>query len=302
MKDFKYRIVMALLRALSLLPLRMLYILSDIACFFVYHVFRYRLKVVRDNLKYAFAEKSERERREIEKAFYHHLCDLIVETVKLLHISDEEICRRVKLINTELIKEYSSNDRPIVLFMGHIGNWEWVPALTINVDDSLHLGALYMPLHNKLMNRVMLKVRARFRQECIPSRRAYRRLVDIKREGRSFFIGFIADQRPVSRPLNHWVEFFGHPTAFMAGGETIGRRLGAAFVYLDIERVARGYYNLTFRKMEPTTDSSEQYPYTLTFFKMLEENIRRQPEQWLWSHNRWKDRLNANRHSSPAND
>lgn len=278
------------------LPLWMLYPLSSAVAVLVHRVFGYRVPVVRRNLQNAFPEKTPAERYEIERQFYRNLCDIFVETVKLLHISDRQLRRRVELRNTELIGRLAEGNGSIILFMGHCGNWEWVPALTLGIGRPRHMGALYKPLHDSLMDRVMLRIRSRFDQECIPVKNAYRRLVEMKRCGEAFMIGFIADQRPVGQPLHHWTTFLNQPTPFMAGGETIGTRVGAHFVYTDIERVSRGHYVLTFKEMTVSADDKEEYPYTRLFFRMLEDNIRRSPAVWLWSHNRWK----ANYTGSPS--
>lgn len=256
-------------------------------------VVRYRVKVVRKNLDLCFPDKSRQEKRSIEKAFYVSLCDIFMETVKLLHISDGQLQRRVTLSNTQLINDIVAQHRPIILFLAHYGNWEWVPALTLSLDAPREMGALYKPLRNKVMNRVALRLRARFHSECIPVASAYRTLVEMRAKTPSFMIGFIADQRALGVSLKHWTYFFGQETSFYGGAETIGDRVGARYVYLDVQKVRRGYYNLTFKEIIPATNGGTQlpdFPYTRTYFTMLEQTIRRAPQYWLWSHNRWKKR------------
>lgn len=213
----------------------------------------------------------------------------MMETIKLLHVSDEEMRRRVVLQGTEVVERIADDKHPIILFLGHYGNWEWVPALTLSLSKPRIMGDLYKPLRQKMMNRLMLRIRSRFTTIDIVHRTAYRTLLKMKREYESFMIGFIADQRPLGRAIYHWTEFLGQNTAFMAGGETIGNRIGAKYVYLDVERTGRGHYLLTFKEMVISDDDKNQeFPYTRLFYRMLEQSIRRAPAYWLWSHNRWK--------------
>lgn len=281
--------MLVILRLIALLPLKILYILSDILRFMAHRIVRYRLKVVRKNLRLAFPELSDKERRRIESDFYRNLCDVIVETIKLLHISDDELRRRITVRNIHEVDYFVDARRPVILFLAHYGNWEWVPALTLKVKQPSVMGALYKPLRDKGMDELMLRLRARFDSVCIPVRTAYRTLVELKSETPSFMIGFIADQRALGVSLKHWTEFLGQPTSFYAGGETIGDRVDAGYLYLDVERTARGYYTFTFRKIDIDAEfAGKDFPVTRSYFRMLERTIRRNPGDWLWSHNRWK--------------
>ena len=284
----KYNILISLLSSVARLPLRALYVLSDVAYFFIYHVVRYRRKTVRSNLVMVFGDSDMKMIVRTEKEFYRHLCDCIAETVKLLHISDEEIDRRVDVTNGEYIDSIIRSGHSVVLFLGHYGNWEWVQAIIHHFSEPLVGGQIYKPLHNEVMDRTMLRIRSRFGLECIPQDRAVRRLIGIEREGQKFVIGFISDQRPSGKLLHHWTGFLGIDTPYMVGGETIGNHVDARFVYLDVEKTSRGYYSLTFCPVEPDPGDREEYPYTREFMRMLEKTILRNPAYWLWSHKRWK--------------
>lgn len=286
--DLKYDMIMGILRFFALFPLGMLYLFSDILCFFAHRILRYRVKVVRKNLAASFPEKSAKELRKIENSFYHYLCDSIVETVKLLHISNEEIYRRVSMTNTEVVTDIIGRKKPIILFLGHLANWEWVPALILMFGSEVPMGALYKPLRNKVMDRVTKKIRSRFPTVLIPAKTAFRSLLQLKRDNPSFMIGFIGDQRPVGINVKHWTEFMNQHTSFMTGGETIGDKVGAEYVYVEALRLKRGYMQLNYSRIEPDSDNTEDFPYTRKYFEMLEKSIRREPAYWLWSHNRWK--------------
>lgn len=286
-QTIEYRLVAGSLTLLACLPLRFLYCLSDIVCFFVHRVGKYRLCVVRKNLRNSFPEKTEEELRKIENDFYHYFCDCIVETIKLLHISDKQLKKRVRLVNPEVVYRAVDEKRPIILYLGHYGNWEWVPTMTLQLNRPEVMGTLYTPLHDKLMNRIMRKIRSRFNIVLIHRDKAYRKLMEMRRETPSFMIGFIADQRPMSSSIKHWTEFLNQDTAFVTGGETIGERIGASYVYVECERLTRGYYSLNFKEVKINEDDKE-FPYTREFLRLLEETIRRAPAYWLWTHNRWR--------------
>lgn len=288
LEDWQYRMVYWPLKALATLPLGILYGIGDFLAFVAHRIIHYRVGVVRKNLRNSFPDKDERELRKIESQFYRHLGNVIVETVKLLHISDRQLKRRVKVTNPEFVRKVIDENPSIILFLGHYANWEWVPAATLSVGEGITMGSLYKPLLSKPMDRLIGKIRERLGITLIKSREAYRRLLEMKRDGERFMIGFIADQRPLGQPLHHWTEFMGQPTAFVTGGETIGDRIGAKYLYLDMRRIKRGYYSMTFKEMEISPEDNSDYPYTRLFYRMLEGSIREAPPYWLWSHNRWK--------------
>lgn len=286
--DIKYHLILAAFYPFALLPFRMLYFISDVVFYFVYYIFRYRRKIVSKNLHNSFPEKSDKEIKKIEKRFYKHLCDCLVETVKLLHVSDKEIKKRIKLKNEHLVYEAVEQERPIILFLGHYGNWELVQAMIIMLDRPKVMGALYKRLHNKVLNRVVLHARSRFNLICIPTNTAYRDILRLKRDNPSFMIGFIADQRPLSGNLKHWTTFMGQPTAYTTGGEIIGSRVNANYLYVECQIVKRGHIVLNYKSMNPDPNDKDEFPYTRLYFRMLEDTIRANPAYWLWSHNRWK--------------
>lgn len=287
--ELRYKFFHSLIKGFAHLPLGVLYLFSDMAYFILYKIVKYRLGVVRHNLEMAFPEKSGEERRRIEREFYCHLPDIFIEAAKLAHISDEEIARRVEIEGIELINDAVREGHSVVMMLGHYGNWEWVTSAARLMDDSAMKCEIYHRLGDKAFDRVMLDLRSRFGTENIPMAKSVRRLLRIHREGDTFVCGFIADQRPFTRELKYWTDFLGIDTAYVNGGEAIGTKIGAAFVYAEMLPLKRGYYRLTFRKLEPLRDGGEN-PYSRAFLQELESTIRRNPPFWLWSHNRWKRR------------
>lgn len=288
MNDILYHIILLPLKAISLMPFRILYGLSDLVYLILRYIIHYRHSVIKGNLERSFPEKDAMEIRAITGRFYRHLADCIFETIKLLHISDKQLDGHIKVHGGETIERLASDGRPIIVFLGHYGNWEWVQEVTRHYEHPKTNTEIYRPIRNKAIDKLMLRIRSRFGTIAIPQHKAVRALLRMSQERRQFLVGFLADQRPNSKNLHNWTTFLNQETAYATGGEEIGRRVGSHFVYLNIEKPLRGHYVMTFQEMSPTTDTSTGNPYTLLFLHLLEKDIRKAPEYWLWSHNRWK--------------
>jgi KDO2-lipid IV(A) lauroyltransferase len=286
----KEKITLALLtftlKAIAIWPLRILYVLSDLIYPLVYYIVGYRREVVRKNLESSFPEKSEKEIREIEKRFYRHFCDYVLETVKLMHISDEEMRRRMRFTNPEYIEQLRSDGRPIFLYLGHQANWEYIISITMWTSPEFTAGQIYHPLSNKVMDKLIYRLRSRFNTVGIPQKQALRAIITMVRDGKHPLLGFIADQRPPRRPEPEWMTFLNQDTAIITGGEAMGRKLNAHFVYGSMKCVRRGYYELTFQPIVPI--EGEEYGYSKQYMRMLEQDIKEQPHLYLWTHKRWK--------------
>ena len=286
----KEKITLALLtftlKAIAIWPLRILYVLSDLIYPLVYYIAGYRREVVRKNLENSFPEKSEKEICEIEKRFYRHFCDYVLETVKLLHISDEEMRRRMRFTNPEYIEQLRSDGRPIFLYLGHQANWEYIISITMWTSPEFTAGQIYHPLSNKVMDKLIYRLRSRFNTVGIPQKQALRAIITMVRDGKHPLLGFIADQRPPRRPEPEWMTFLNQDTPIITGGEAMGRKLNAHFVYGSMKCVRRGYYELTFQPIVPI--EGEEYGYSKQYMRMLEQDIKEQPHLYLWTHKRWK--------------
>ena len=287
LQTIRYHVLLSLLRLVALLPLPVLYVFSSFVCFVLHRIVGYRVKVVRDNLQRSFPERSVEELRRIEHLFYVHLCDCIVETVKLLHISDAEIMRRVDTRGGDYIEKLAEDGRPIIIMLGHYGNWEWVQAVTMHYKRPELNAEIYRKSRDDVFDKIMYTIRSRFNTQQIVQAKAVRTLIGWKLRKQQFLVGFISDQRPNSTYLNHWMTFLGQDTPIAVGAEEIGEHIGAHYVYLDIERPKRGHYRMTFSPIEPDNDAPE-YPYVVAFMRRLEQTIQRNPQYWLWSHKRWR--------------
>ena len=273
----------------ALLPLKILYILSDILFFPMFYIVRYRRKLVYQNMKDSFPEKSKKEIRRMKKAFYHHFCDYIVETIKLLHISDKETRKRVKFHNTEALQEIVDNGGSCLMLLGHYGNWEFVPSVTLWMrKGSVIFAQIYRPLKNKWFDRFFLKLRGRYHSECIAKQDTLRSILRYKSSGRPSITGFMADQTPSPANIHHWVNFLNHDTPVFTGVEKIAHKVGFSVFYFDVEKIKRGYYSVTIREISKNPKETEEFEITNKYMEMMETTILRAPEYWLWTHNRWK--------------
>lgn len=294
MKDFLKNCLYALLRMvlylLALLPLQVLYIISDVLYLIIYYVIRYRRRVVQDNLQKAYPDMSQKERSEIEHKFYKHFADYIVETIKLLHISDQEMRRRMEFVDADVVDRYTTQGRSVILLLGHYGNWEWIPSLTLwcAQPQGIQLGQIYRPLKNKWFDEFFIGLRSRFGTQCIAKNNTLRNLLQCRRDGRVSLTGFIADQTPSPQNIHHWIDFLGCTTPVLTGFETIAKKLDMAVVYIDVEVVKRGYYRATFRLLEDNPTSCPDFDITDRYTIAMEQTINRAPYAWLWTHKRWK--------------
>lgn len=273
----------------ALLPLRILYILSDIFYVLVYKIISYRLKVVRNNLANSFPDKTPKEQKKIEREFYHHFCDYIVETIKLLHISDKEMQKRMQFENVELVKELMKDGNSALMFLGHYCNWEWVPSLNLHFkNESILLGQIYKPLKNKAFDDLFLKIRSRFGSFGIPKYETLRVIVKLRKDGKQTLIGFMADQAPPINAMHHWKTFLNQDSAVFTGVERIAKQTGFAVTYLDIQKVKRGYYKATVKLITDKPQAEPEFKITDDYITAMEKTIMRNPAYWLWTHKRWK--------------
>ena len=286
---FIYYLVFACWYLLSLLPLRVLYVISDILFFPLFYCIKYRRPIVYKNLSSSFPEKTEAEIKKIEKNFYHFFCDYVVETIKLFSISKKQIMRRITFGGLEQVRSdlERENKKYCFLYLGHYCNWEYVASLQYWLPE-IHCGQIYHPLYYKAFARLFLKLRGQFGGDNIPMKEALRHILKLGQGDKKVMIGFIADQAPSWQAMEHWTTFLNHETAFFLGAERMGQKLDAAVYYADIKRVKRGYYHVEVKPLTLHPKELPQYRLTDMYIANLERQIREAPAYWLWSHNRWK--------------
>lgn len=282
-------------KAFARLPFGVLYVLSDCIYVLLYYVVRYRRRLTARNLADCFGDLSEHERKAIARRFYRNFADYIVETVKLAHISDAEMRQRFTFSGVEIIDELMKSGRSVVAYFSHCGNWEWAPSVTLwssmKAGTEAEFCQVYRPLRNESFDRLMLWLRGRFGSVSYPKRTVLRDLLKLKNNNIPSVTGFMSDQKPSHGDAVHEVTFFGRNTRVITGTETLARRLGMAAVYWDISKPSRGHYHIDVRLMSDNAADTPQYMLTDSYFKLLEETIRRHPDIWLWTHNRWKIKI-----------
>lgn len=285
-----YYIAYALWYLLSLLPLWLLYFVSDLLFFPTYYLARYRRKIVRRNLTGSFPEKDLKEIVRIEKRFYHFFCDYIVETIKLFSISEEQMKRRMVFKGVDhIVSAMEKEDKNFCfVYLGHYCNWEWIASLPYWCPDDVKCGQIYHPLYNKAFDRLFLRLRNQFGGECIAMKETLRRIIEMKRAKQKCIIGFISDQAPKWNSIHHWCDFLHRETPVFIGTERIGKQVDALIYYADVKRTRRGYYLCEFKPLTHRPKEVPDYELTDRFTHLLEEMIKERPDFWLWSHKRWK--------------
>ena len=284
-----YHLVYTLLKCVSLLPLWALYIFSDFLAWLAGDVVRYRRRVVTENLRSSFPDRSEAEIRSISRGFYRFLADYFVETVKLISISEEEMRRRLVFENAGEIESLLKEGKSVSVFLGHYCNWEWISSLPLHLDKECIAAQIYHPLENRTMDRVFLRLRSRFGAHSIPMASTLRTLLEWRREGKPSVVGYIADQAPGYDGIHLFIDFLHHhDTPVFTGAERISRMLGAPAYYCHVERPKRGHYSCRFVKIADDASKLDTFELTRRYFRMLETQIETKPDYWLWSHRRWK--------------
>lgn len=286
MKNLTYYLSFALWFIISLLPLWVLYRLSDGLYYLVYHVIRYRRRMVYANLRSSFPEKSDAEIERIAKDFYSFFCDYIVETLKLFSMGEKNMRKRMKFEGLDQVKKDFANGRSVSLYLGHYCNWEWISSLGIHLDEQC--GQIYHPLENATVDRLFLYMRGRFKAQSIKMDDTFLTILKWKKEGRKNIVGYIADQVPGYNNIHYWADFLHHDTPVFTGGERISKIMDTTVYYLDVERPRRGYYVARFIKIADSLNEHPVFFATEQYFRLLEKNIQRAPQYWLWSHKRWK--------------
>jgi KDO2-lipid IV(A) lauroyltransferase len=285
-KAVSYYLALPFIYFFSLLPLSVLYLLSDVLIFpLLYYVVRYRQKVVLTNLSNAFPEKSERERVAISKKYFRFLSDLFMETVKVFTISQKQLLQRISYSpEPEIMKKWFKEGRSYVFTLGHYGNYEWL-ATSLDLKLSHKGTGPYREMHNPYFDRLFLNSRQRFGTMVYPTHQTMKELIKMK--GETIVVALANDQAaPPDR--SYWTKFLNQDTSFFVGTEKIARNFNMGVIFLKISRVKRGYYSVSYELIADDLSQIPEGEIMRKHAKLLEEQILEKPEYWLWSHRRWK--------------
>ncbi|MDD4009167.1 MAG: lysophospholipid acyltransferase family protein, partial [Fermentimonas sp.] len=283
-KSIGYKLLYGVTYLHALLPFSVLYLISDILYLLIYYVVRYRRKLVRRNIKNSFPCESEKKIIRIEKDFYRHLCDYFVETIKTLHISDEEVQKRMKFENPEMINRLTASGNSCILSLGHYANWEWVTTLGFHLSPGVKQGLVYKELHSNAFDKLFLEIRGRFQAIPIEMNSLYRKLIESRNNGERVVVGFLTDQRPPKSTGHYWTTFMNQDAVVQTGMERIAKLLSFSIVYLDITKVKRGYYVGKFYVITPDASNEPEFEIMERYINKLEETIKKEPAYYLWSH------------------
>lgn len=276
----------SLIWLLHLLPEPIIFFMSDFLYLLMYHLVRYRRKVVYGNLEKAFPEMSEKERVRTAKKFYHHLCDTILESALFPFYSEKKARRRMQYKNPEVLTDLQKQGKQIMAVLGHYGNWEYLATLGLETDHPVV--AIYKPLKNKYFNQRVLDDRSAYGVVPVPMEKIARKLIEFHRDKIPAITLFLGDQRPVFRQIQYWTKFMGINSPMYLGTEKLAHKLDAAVVFLKIRKVKRGRYETEVELICESPADMKPYEITDRHVKILENLIREEPAYWLWSHNRWK--------------
>ncbi len=283
-----YSITYPIILGISKLPWRLFYAFSTCTYIITYYVIRYRRSTVTENLTLVFPEKSMKEIKSIRKAFYKHMCDMFLEMTKSLSISREELIKRYKVINLEEFHEFEKKNKSIIALMGHYGSFEWSNAIDL-VSLNPCVG-IYKQIKNKHFDSLAHRIRGRFNSRLIASHKVARQIIKDKQENNVCAYGMISDQSPKINNAKYWTDFMGIKVPIFLGGEFLAQRLDVIVLYLQVKKVKRGHYEVKFIPITENSKEEDKFYSIKKYLRLLEEQIREQPEYYLWTHKRWKHR------------
>lgn len=288
MQFLVYILVYPFIWLISILPFQLLYALSDGLYIIIYKLVGYRKKVVQDNLRLVFPEKPETEIKDITKKFYHHFCDMMVEGVKSLTISEADLKKRFTFSNIEVLHQLEAEKRSIILMCGHYGNWEWIFVLQKYITYKGY--GVYSRLGNKYFDALVKNIRARYNSTLITTKQTVPTLVRAKINGELTMNVLVSDQSPMVSRAIHWNEFMGIKVPIHTGAELLAKRLNMPVVFFKVRRLKRGYYETTFEVLALEPKQYPNFEISDRFMMKVEKQIYSAPEFYLWTHRRWKHR------------
>ncbi len=271
---------------ISILPFRVLYAFSDIIFVLVYYVIGYRKKTVRNNLAIALPHLSAGERLRIEKKSYHHLCDMFLEMIKTMTISEKEMDKRFAFTNLDTLTNMEREGKSIAVMMAHYASYEW--AISLNKYSSLTSYAIYKKITNKHFDKLVKDIRLKFKAVLITTRETIPTIENNHREKRLGLYGFASDQSPQLSKTHYWSTFMGIQTPVHTGAEMLVKRFDMNVIFLKVKKVKRGYYEATFETMFNRPSDVPDYQISDEFLRRVEKQILEAPEYYLWTHKRWK--------------
>lgn len=286
MRFIVYLIAYPFLWSISMLPFRLLYLFSDFVYLIVYYLIGYRKKTVRENLALALPHLSDEERLIIEKKSFRHWCDMFLEMIKTMTISNTEINKRFVFINMEVYKKLEAQEKSIAIMLAHYASYEWVISMNAYVKFSAF--AIYKKLANPYFDKLVRDIRSRFKANLITTKETIPVIIENNRNKLLSIYGFASDQSPKISSAFHWQKFMGIEVPVHTGAEMLSKKYDMNVIFLKVTKVKRGYYQASFEVLSENAKEVPNYEITDKFLKLVEQQILEAPEYYLWTHKRWK--------------
>jgi len=284
-----YCLVYPFLWMISKLPWRFFYAFSDLVFILVYYLIGYRKKVVLENLNLVFPDTPTNEIISIQRKFYKHMCDMFLEMIKSISISNEEMISRFKVTNLDMVQELEAKGKNIIVVMAHYASYEWCNV--VDLQTNFQAVGIYKPIKNKYFDRLVHNIRGRFGSRVIPNNKSMKIITSDQKKPGLFMYGLITDQTPSLPNAKYWTDFMGIKVPTIVGAEVLSNRLDLDVYYMQVHKVKRGFYEATFIPLNDNKIRKEGEFYIIKkYLRLLEEQIRKKPELYLWTHKRWKHR------------
>ena len=282
-----YILVFPILWLISILPFRIFYFFSDLVYVLVYYIIGYRKKVVYDNLKLVFPDKSEKELFTIRKKFYKHMCDMFLEMIKTMSMSEKEMRKRFQITNIPYVQELEKR-KNIMIMASHYASWEW--GIILQKDIEATAFGVYKKIKNPYFDKLVRDIRAKYNSVLISTKETIPTVLGNHRKGVKALYGFVSDQSPKLEKANHWVDFMNINVPAFTGAEMLSKKCDLAVCYFKIEKLKRGYYKATYVPLAENPKDFNNFEITDLFLKEVEKQLYEAPEYYLWTHKRWKHR------------
>ena len=275
---------------ISRLNFTSIYLISDLLYYILYYIFSYRKKVVRKNLELAFPEKSKKERRRIERENFRNLTDIFLETFKSNNIKEKDLIERFSFKNPELLEKIYNNNQEVIVMCSHYCSWEWV--FVIQKITKFKINAIYKKLSNKYFDKWTKDRRSRYGANMISTKDTYREVSRLSKLKSLNFYGFASDQSPKKSKAVYWGKFLNNWVPIHTGAEVIAKKYNMATVFMDVQKVKRGYYEASFSLITEKPNSFKKFELTDKYIEFVEKQVRNKPEYYTWTHKRFKHRKN----------
>ncbi|MFD0962872.1 lysophospholipid acyltransferase family protein [Pseudofulvibacter geojedonensis] len=282
-----YIIGFPILWTISVLPFPIFYLFSDLIFVLVFHIIGYRKKVVYNNIKLVFPDKSDKEILLIRKKFYKHMCDMFLEMIKTMSMSEAEMRKRFQITNIPYIQDLEKR-KNIMLMASHYASWEW--GIILQRDIEAKAFGVYKRIRNPHFDKLVKNIRAKYNSVLINTKETIPTVLSNHRKGIKAIYGFVSDQSPKLNKALHWVDFMNINVPAFTGAEMLAKKCDLAVCYFKVEKIKRGYYKATYIPLAENPKELDNYEITDLFIKELEKQLIEAPEYYLWTHKRWKHR------------